>query len=67
MGNMEGTVRNKYSGKCYQCGDTVKVGDGYFQRYKGGWRVHHVSCCHKARDEKAQQIPTDGVQKDEQK
>lgn len=37
-------MRNKYGGTCYQCGQWVEAGAGHFQRYKGGWRVHHAKC-----------------------
>lgn len=46
-------MRNKYPGTCYRCGKPVKAGEGHFERYKGGWRTQHASCCVKARDEKA--------------
>lgn len=37
-------MRNKFGGTCYQCGQWVEAGAGHFQRYKGGWRVHHAKC-----------------------
>ncbi|PER55777.1 hypothetical protein CN495_08470 [Bacillus thuringiensis] len=37
-------VRNKYAGTCYRCGGHVGVGEGHFERYKGGWRTQHASC-----------------------
>jgi len=37
-------MRNKYAGPCYRCGDTVKAGDGHFERHQGGWRTQHASC-----------------------
>ena len=57
-------MRNKHPGKCYQCGDTVDAGDGFFERHKGGWRVHHASCCYAARTEKAKQNLSDGHKKE---
>jgi predicted metal-binding protein len=43
-------MRNKFPGTCYQCGKPVAVGEGHFERFKGGWRVQHVSCCLVRRD-----------------
>ena len=40
-------MRNKYPGTCYRCGLHCKVGDGYFERHQGKWRVQHVSCAMK--------------------
>lgn len=37
-------MRNQYEGKCYKCGETVKAGEGHFERHKGGWRVQHANC-----------------------
>lgn len=37
-------MRNKYEGKCYFCGDTVKVGAGHFERSNGSWRTIHAHC-----------------------
>ena len=45
-------ARNKYKGMCYYCGETVKVGMGHFERYRGGWRVIHANCVFKLRAEK---------------
>ena len=45
-------MRNKYAGTCYQCSKTVEAGEGYFERHNGGWRVQHVECCKKSREEK---------------
>ena len=42
-------ARNKYEGKCYRCGETVKPGDGYYERHNGKFRVQHVKCCKEAR------------------
>jgi len=42
-------MRNKYPGICYRCKKRVEVGDGHFERYKGGWRVQHASCAIKNR------------------
>jgi len=44
------TMKNKYSGECYRCNKTVRPGDGYFQRYMGGWKLQHDSCCQLHRD-----------------
>ena len=38
-------MRNKYAGICYKCGCNVPPGYGFFERYKGGWRVQCVKCC----------------------
>lgn len=35
-------MRNKFTGKCYVCGETVEIGKGHFERYKNGWRVQHA-------------------------
>lgn len=37
-------MRNKYPGKCYQCGKEVGAGQGHFQRFQGSWRTHHAKC-----------------------
>lgn len=38
-------MRNKYAGPCKDCGATVPVGEGYFERQRGGgWRTRHVLC-----------------------
>jgi hypothetical protein len=37
-------MRSKYPGICYRCGKEVKVGEGHFERYQGGWRVQHAEC-----------------------
>lgn len=37
-------MRNKYPGICYRCGRRVEVGDGHFERFRGGWRTQHASC-----------------------
>jgi hypothetical protein len=47
-------MRNRFEGKCYRCGETVKAGDGFFERYQGGWRAHHKICCEKASERKAE-------------
>lgn len=47
-------ARNKYGGHCYRCGKYCYPGQGHFERIPGkGWRVQHVECCLKAREEKA--------------
>lgn len=45
-------MRNKYKGTCYYCGKIVEIGEGHFERYKGGWRTIHANCVFKQRDEK---------------
>lgn len=42
-------MRNKHEGVCYRCGETVAVGDGHFERFAGGWRTQHASCCQLAK------------------
>ena len=37
-------MRNKYPGPCRECGQTVEVGAGYFERHRGGWRVRCIPC-----------------------
>lgn len=37
-------MRNRYPGTCYKCGCQVPIGYGFFERYKGGWRVKCVKC-----------------------
>ena len=32
-------MRSKYPGVCYVCGELVAAGEGYFERWHGGWRV----------------------------
>jgi hypothetical protein len=38
-------MRNRYPGTCYRCGGHVASGDGHFERFKGGWRTQHATCC----------------------
>lgn len=45
-------VRNKYEGYCYRCGKKVGVGEGHFERFRGGWRTQHASCAIKHRKPK---------------
>mgnify|MGYP000507103303 CR=1 FL=1 len=53
-------MRNKYKGQCYRCGDTVEIGDGFFERitkiqramYRGHlpdslWLTQHAECSRK--------------------
>lgn len=36
-------ARNKFAGRCYNCGLRVEVGTGHFERQdKGHWRVKHA-------------------------
>ena len=43
-------MRNKYPGKCYRCGNLVKIGEGHFERavgkgyFKFKWRTQHADC-----------------------
>lgn len=37
-------MRNRYPGTCYRCGGRVEVGDGHFERFRGGWRTQHATC-----------------------
>jgi hypothetical protein len=38
-------ARNRYAGPCKDCGETVAVGEGYFEKQRGGgWRTRHVLC-----------------------
>lgn len=45
-------MRNKYKGICYYCGEIVEVGQGHFERQRGGWRTIHANCVFKQRKEK---------------
>lgn len=36
-------MRNRFAGKCWVCGQEVKVGEGYFQRTKGKWLTKHAT------------------------
>ncbi len=45
-------ARNKYGGTCYRCNKYVAPQAGHFERYKGGWRVQHVECAIKHREDK---------------
>lgn len=45
-------MKNKYPGICYYCGEMVEVGDGHFERHKGGWRTIHSRCVYIQRVEK---------------
>lgn len=45
-------MRNKYTGSCYYCGSTVKVGEGHFERNAGSWRTIHADCVFKLRQKK---------------
>lgn len=38
-------MRNRYPGICYKCGKHIPVGYGFFERYRGGWRLQCVKCC----------------------
>jgi len=48
-------MRNKFAGPCYRCGETVKAGEGHFERTAGGWRTIHAQCVLEQRAEKARQ------------
>lgn len=38
-------ARNRFAGPCKDCGQTVDVGCGYFERQRGGgWKTRHVLC-----------------------
>jgi len=37
-------MRNRFTGICYRCGKDVAVGEGHFERFRGGWRTQHASC-----------------------
>lgn len=43
-------MRNRYAGPCKDCGETVAVGAGYFEKQRGGgWKTRHVLCVAKAK------------------
>lgn len=43
-------MRNRYAGPCKDCGETVPVGEGYFEKQRGGgWKTRHVLCVAKAK------------------
>jgi len=48
-------MRNKFAGPCYQCGENVPTGAGFFERLNGRWRVQHRLCCEIARSKKAEE------------
>lgn len=37
-------MRNRYPGTCYRCKEHVEVGEGHFERFRGGWRTQHATC-----------------------
>jgi hypothetical protein len=41
-------MRNQFSGFCFRCGDSVRPGDGHFQKAGSGnrvkWLVQHKDC-----------------------
>lgn len=43
------TMRNKYPGYCYRCGEYVEKGKGHFERKKGYWKIQHADCAIKYR------------------
>jgi len=45
-------MRNKFAGTCYRCGETVKAGEGHFERHAGRWRTQHATCAINARQAK---------------
>ena len=42
-------MRNKYSGSCLRCKETVGAGQGHFQKLGNTWVVQHASCAIKHR------------------
>jgi hypothetical protein len=36
-------MRNKYKGRCWVCGETVEVGQGYFLKTGGKWITKHAT------------------------
>lgn len=42
-------MRNRYPGICYRCQKPVGVGEGHFERFRGGWRTQHADCAIKCR------------------
>jgi len=42
-------MRNKYPGICADCGNPVKEGEGYFQRWNRGWIVRCIKCTTKGK------------------
>jgi len=53
-------MRNKYAGVCYRCSQTVKPGDGHFERFGSGWRVQHACCAilHRGKPDPAREALT---------
>jgi len=47
-------MRNQYAGSCYVCGLWVPPGAGYFERFKGGWRVQCEAHPKERRERKAE-------------
>ena len=47
-------ARNQYPGTCYHCKGNVPKGGGFYERFMGGFRVQHDTCCDKARRLKAE-------------
>lgn len=37
-------MRNKREGLCHKCGKLVKVGERFFKRVKGVWKIKHAKC-----------------------
>lgn len=49
-------MRNKYPGYCYNCGNRVEAGEGYFERHQGRWRVKCIKCTAKNKLEKGKNL-----------
>ena len=52
-------MRNKFPGRCYRCGNMVEIGQGHFEKYSGGWRTQHATCCIEARTERGFDSPAE--------
>lgn len=44
MENTKKVNRNTREGLCFACGKIVKVGEGFFRKKSGVWKVRHINC-----------------------
>jgi hypothetical protein len=52
-------MRNRYAGVCYRCRERVEIGEGHFERFRGGWRTQHATCAIERRGTPDQQREAD--------